>query len=353
MRNYKVVQWSTGNVGMNAVKSVVERDNMELVGLYAYSDKKAGKDAGEIVGLDKNIGVKATKNIDEILSLDADVVIHTPLASLVYGENKDSDIDDICRLLASGKNVITTVGYMYPKVYGPELNGRLEEACKSGNSTFHSTGLNPGFFGDVLPLTMSSLSKSIERIHIREISNFDIYPSPEVMFDIMGFGKTDEEFNKDAERFKFWISGLFKELIQMIADGLEVELDEITEELTLSYAENDLEPAAGTVKAGTIAGQLWQWAGVIEGEKRIIHESVWRMFNTVSPDWPKGNHSITIDGEPAMYVEYEPHKWLDDGLLATAMHAVNAIPYIVNASSGIKTFLDLPLMVGKGIFKTR
>ncbi|MBT4363422.1 MAG: hypothetical protein HOD17_02950, partial [Desulfobacteraceae bacterium] len=85
--SYKVVQWSTGNVGMNAVKSVVERDNMELVGLYVYSDNKAGKDAGDVIGLDKNIGVKATKDIDEILSLDADVVIHTPLASLVYGEN--------------------------------------------------------------------------------------------------------------------------------------------------------------------------------------------------------------------------------------------------------------------------
>jgi hypothetical protein len=78
MMNYKVIQWSTGNVGRHAVKSVAERGNMELVGLYVYSDKKAGKDAGEIIGLDKTLGVKATKDIDEILSLDADVVIHTP-----------------------------------------------------------------------------------------------------------------------------------------------------------------------------------------------------------------------------------------------------------------------------------
>ncbi|MBT3311735.1 MAG: dihydrodipicolinate reductase [Desulfobacterales bacterium] len=353
MINYKVVQWSSGNVGGHAVKSVVERGNMELVGLYVYSDKKAGKDAGEIVGLDNNLGVKASKEIDEILSLDADVVIHTPLASLVYGENKDSDIDDICRLLASGKNVISTVGYMYPKVYGPELYERLENACKSGNSTFHSTGVNPGYFGDVLPLTMSSLSKSIESIHAREITSFEFYPSPQIMFDIMGFGKTDEEFNKDVERFKFWLTGLFKENIQMVADGLEVELEEITEEVTFSYAENDLEPAAGLVKAGTIAGQFWQWAGVINGEKRIIHETVWRMHNSVAPDWPTGNHSITIEGEPFMHVELEDGKWADDLLLATAMHAVNAIPYIVNASPGVKTFLDLPLMIGKGIFKTR
>ena len=48
-----------------------------------------------------------------VLALDADVVLHMPLPSLVYGDNPGADLDNFCRLLAGGKHVVTTVGYMY------------------------------------------------------------------------------------------------------------------------------------------------------------------------------------------------------------------------------------------------
>jgi hypothetical protein len=37
----------------------------------------------------------------------------------------------------------------------------------------------------------------------------------------------------------------------------------------------------------------------------------------------------------------------NEGLLATAMHCVNAVPYVVDAEPGIRTYLDLPLMPGR------
>ena len=83
----------------------------------------------------------------------------------------------------------------------PELVSRLEDACRAGGSTFHSTGLNPGWMGDLLPLTMSAMSRNISSITIREISNFQFYPSPEIMFDSMGFGSTLEVFERDNGNF--------------------------------------------------------------------------------------------------------------------------------------------------------
>ena len=210
---YKVVQWAAGAIGSHVVRSFVDRDNLELAGLYVYSNEKVGRDAGEIVGLDKKLGVRATGDINDILSLDADVVIYTPRASLVYGEKEDSNIDDICQLLASGKNVITTVGYLYPTYHGPELCERLDKACISGQSTYHATGFNPGYISDLLPLTMSSLSKTIKKITVSEVSSFEEYPSPVIFYDIMGFGKTDEKFSKEVKRYRSWIGGLFKESI--------------------------------------------------------------------------------------------------------------------------------------------
>lgn len=218
----------------------------------------------------------------------------------------------------------------YPKVYGSELTDRLEAACREGGSTFHSTGLNPGWLGDVLPLTLSSLSSRIDQIYVREITNFEFYPSPDIMFGMMGFGKTESEFAKDVARYRFWLTGLFRENIQMIADGLGIELDEITDTTTRAHAPSDLHPAAELVKEGTIAGQHWEWVGMKRGEKIIVHETVWRMHSSVAPDWPEGDHSVIIEGRPRMQINFDAF-WIDDGLLATGMHAVNAIPYVCEA----------------------
>jgi hypothetical protein len=35
------------------------------------------------------------------------------------------------------------------------------------------------------------------------------------------------------------------------------------------------------------------------------------------------------------------------GIVATAMHCVNSIPYVVAAPPGIRTYVDLPLIAGR------
>ncbi|MEP5765558.1 MAG: hypothetical protein ABJ308_13250 [Halieaceae bacterium] len=342
----RVIQWSSGNVGKALIRSIAQRDEFELAGLYVYSEDKCGQDAGDIVGIEA-LGVTASNDIEGLLAMDADVVIHTPLPSLIYGDDPDEDIKVVCRLLESGKNVITTVGYMYPKSHGPELVARLEEACRVGNSTFHSTGLNPGWMGDVLPLTMSALSSRIDQVYVREITNFEFYPSPEIMFDMMSFGKTEAGFAKAAERHQAWLSGLFRENIDLVADGLGVVLDEISEQVELAYAGEDLQTAAGLVGQGTVAGQHWQWSGIRNDRELIVHETVWRMHHSVAPDWPDGDHSVVIEGKPRMQVNFDA-QWIDNGLLATAMHALNAVPHVLAAAPGIKTLLDLPWIMGRG-----
>lgn len=345
----RVIQWASGNVGRHAVAAIASRPDLKLVGLYVYGADKHGRDAGEIAGVGR-LGVKATTNVEELLALDADVVVHAPLPSLVYGDDPHADVRTICRLLESGKNVITTVGYLYPKAHGPALVRRLQAACRKGNASFHSTGLNPGWMGDLLPLAMSSLSSRIEQIYVREISNFQYYPSPEIMFGMMGFGSTPAQFRRRVARYAHWLNGLFRESVMLVADGLGVKLDGISAQTRRMLAETDLSTAAGIVRKGTIAGQRWEWAGRIGRRKAIVHETVWRMHASVAPDWPQGNHTIAITGEPNMRIELQPN-WIDGGLLSTALHAVNAIPLVCAAAPGIQTLLDLPSITGKGAFQ--
>ncbi len=343
---YRVFQWASGTVGKHAARVIRARDSLDLIGLHVLSDEKTGKDIGDVLETSE-VGVPTTSDIEVIKNSDADIVIHAPLASLVYGEDPDQDLKDICELLAAGKNVITVVGYMYPRVHGDEVVSRLENACQQGKSTFHSTGLNPGWLGDLIPLTMSALSESIDHIHVLEISNFQYYPSPEIMFDSMGFGSTPDEFESRGERRKTWLTGLFSESVQMVADGIGLQLQSIDTSLDVDVAPEDVETTAGIVKKGTVAGQHWRWSGMKDGAEVIAHETVWRMHESAGADWPYGKHSIRFQGSPEMFIEFEAN-YVSDGLLATALHAVNAIPAVCDAEPGIRTFLDLPWIMKTG-----
>lgn len=343
---YRVFQWASGTVGRHVARACLERPDLDLVGLHVTNAGKVGRDIGELVG-GRSTGIAATDDIALVLSSDADVVVHAPLPSMVYGDDPERDLDDICRLLAGGKNVITVVGYLFPEAHGPEVVTRLRDACQRGSTSFHSTGLNPGWMGDLVPLTMSALSGSIDRIHVLEISNFEHYPSPEIMFEAMGFGASPAEFAARNARRAGWLNGLFSESICLVAAGLGASLDRVDSNMDTALAASDLHTAAGVVHAGTVAGQHWTWSGIVGGKARIVHETIWRMHASVAPEWPEGRHRVSIEGHPSMHIEFDAD-YVSDGLRATAMHAVNAIAPVCEAAPGIRTLLDLPWITGRG-----
>src|SRR5688500_9398748 len=59
---YRVVQWTTGNVGKSSVEALANNPNYELVGCYAWSKEKDGVDVGELVGIEP-LGVTATIDV--------------------------------------------------------------------------------------------------------------------------------------------------------------------------------------------------------------------------------------------------------------------------------------------------
>lgn len=339
---YKIFQWASGGIGAHTMRVALARDSLELVGLHVHSAAKAGQDAGELAGA-AAIGIPATNDIQAIIDSDADVVMHTPLPSMIAGADPLADLDDFCTLLAAGKNVITVVGYLYPKAHGPEVVARLEQACQQGGSSFHSTGLNPGWLGDLLPLTLSGLCEDIEHIHVLEISHFDSYASPEIMFDSMGFNKTPEQHAELITRQKRWLDSLFAESLMLVADGLNLGVTEITSNLETQLAPADLEVAAGRVGEGTVAAQHWRWSGLAAGEEVVAHETIWRIHPDAAPDWATGENRITFKGKPNISLSIErDFGFMDNAGIATGAHAMNAIPYVVGAPPGIRTFLDLP-----------
>ncbi len=341
---YRIVQWGTGNVGRMALDAVLARPDMGLVGCYVTSSAKDGVDVGTILGRE-SVGVAATNDVAVIEALDADCVLHMPLPSAQAGVDPELDTEIICRLLASGKNVVTTVGYVHPKAYGADVLARLEAACAAGGTSLHGTGLNPGFMSELIPLVLSGLCQRIDQVMVRESSEFSRYPSPTIILDMMGFGKHPDEYEAHGVRYRKWLSGLFSESVLLVADGLGVELDSLEVEEETQLAAEEITIAAGTVAAGTVAAQRWTWAGMRNGKDLVRLETIFKAAPHVAPEWTSPAWVVRIEGQPRIALEAD--RWITNGLLGTAMHAVNAVPAVCDASPGVKTFLDLPLIVGR------
>ena len=135
--SYRVIQWSTGNVGLCSLRGIIRHPDLELVGLWVHSDNKAGRDAGEIAGLEPT-GVRATNDVDALLALDADCVSYTATADL----RPQEAAEDIARILESGKNVVSSsiVPLVYPPAADRHIVERLERACAAGGTSCFTSG---------------------------------------------------------------------------------------------------------------------------------------------------------------------------------------------------------------------
>jgi len=348
-RTYRVVQWATGSIGQIAIRHFAENPTFALVGVLVTSDAKEGRDAGELAGIGP-LGVRATRSVDEILALDADCVNYAPLYA---------DVDVMAAVLRSGKNIVTPVGFVYPKALDPLVVAKLESACRDGGTTLHGAGIHPGFSGDLLPMTYARLSQRIDKITVQEVADLAPHPSHAMNFEGLGFGRDPDDARADPSPLIQTMESIFRESMMLVADGLGIAVDETTTVFDVAVAKRDLTVRSGQIGKGTVAGMRHEWISWSAGRPVIVFRSFWKMDDDLDPNWGYGTikYSLTIDGDPALKVAFEPgerHPTGDEGYWGrvwTAMNSVNAIPTVVEASPGIKTHLDLPLVRPRGLYR--
>jgi 4-hydroxy-tetrahydrodipicolinate reductase len=349
---YRVIQWGTGNVGAFALRSIAEHPDLELVGVLVHGETKSGKDAGDLCGLGP-LGVAATRDVEAMLAMDADCVCYAATANVRPFEA----IEDLCRILASGKNVVScsVVPLVHPKSFFSDIREKLARACEEGKSSFFTSGIDPGFANDLLPLTLTGLCGSWRRLRLSEIINYSTYNQPEVLFDTMGFGGPLEHtpLLLTPGTLEFAWGGT----IRLLADGLGVALDEITATYEKRPAVRSLIVCGRVVEPGTMAALRFEVSGMVRGDPAIVVEHVTRLDDELAPEWPRGNGSyrVEVDGFPKMRCELEFEDQSGDhavgGVVLTATRIVNAIPAVCSAHSGLLSALDLPLITGRGLYR--
>ncbi|MEM1111373.1 MAG: dihydrodipicolinate reductase [Pseudomonadota bacterium] len=342
----RVIQWATGGVGRASIEAILDHPELELVGCWVHSESKAGRDAAELVGRDL-IGVLASRDIEELLALSADCVVYSPVMA---------DPTLVCRLLASGKNVVTPLNWFYP---GDRDVSALEAACAEGSSTLHGTGIHPGGVTERFPLTLSALSNRITHVRAEEFSDIRTYSAPDVISDIMLFGKTPEEASASP-------------MVAFLGEGFRQSMDMMMDELSfdkratfvpgheVAVATAPIDSPIGQIEPGKVAAQRFTWQYQIDQASVITVRVNWFMGQeNLDPPWNFGDEGerfeVEIDGDPgtkAVFHGWHPHSVAaglerNPGIVVTANHCVSAIPYVCAAESGVRTYLDLPLIAGR------
>lgn len=339
-KTYRVIQWATGNIGSRSLRRVIEDPRFELVGLWVSSPGKVGQDAGELCGLPP-VGVKATNSADAMVALDADVVLYM---------RQGVDWDEVCALLLSGKNIVTTRGEFHnPAMMDPTIRARVEDACRRGETSIYATGSSPGFITEALPIPLLSLSRRLDLLTIDEFADCSSRNSPEMLFEIMGFGQPMAPFDqRRAEHLK----GDFGRSLAIIADAIGLPFDEIEAFGELSAARNTFEIAAGTIQAGTVGAMRTTITGKHKGQPVLRFRCNWYVTSDVVDegwDLRESGWRVLVEGDTPLKVDItypvapEDYAGFTPGL--TAHRPVNAIPFVCAAEPGIRTTIDLPQVV--------
>jgi hypothetical protein len=265
----RIVQWTTGNVGRRSVRAIASNPALQLVGCYAWSPDKVGRDVGVLCGIEP-LGVATTDELSALLALDPDCVVYNPMWS---------NVDDLVTILEAGVNVVTTAAFI------------------TGHQAMTAAG-----------------------------------------------------------------TSVFRDAVQLLADGLGVDLDDIRCSAEYSQTTEDLHlPGDWTIERGCVAGMVVRWQGYV-GERDVIEIRMrWRKGQTLEPDIPmeQMGYEVEIKGQPTITTKVDllppadfAAETLADfmvlGMIATAMPAVNAIPTVVAATPGIATYNDIPLTAPRG-----
>jgi len=337
-RRLRVVQWTTGKTGSAAVRGMVGHPVLDLVGCYAYSPDKVGRDVGELCSTDP-IGITATDDVEALLALEPDCVSY-----MAYRPN----FDHLERILESGANVVATMYMLAGHGYGDEPTRRIREACYRGGSSLYASGIYPGHAPNVA-MAASAMCSRIDRLSVLESLDIQGYAN-EQMFRAQGFDLDPDD--PAAHEACESACGSFKDQVPIIAKAMGVDIDRVGFRVEFGIADHDTDFGFMTVQKGRIAAFKGTVFGEKDGRSIIECSFVWKLGEDMTPNWPVTHgYVIELDGVPGVRVRLEPQGDHLDGTVTTAMPVVNAIPMVCAAPPGVVNQMEMPFVRAAGQFR--
>lgn len=329
----RVIQYGIGAMGGNMVRLLQDR-NATIVGGIDIDPSKIGRDIGEVVGLGRSLGVRVLFPAEEVLDkVKADIVLHATTAHMSHA------FPQLMAAIDRGLNVISIAQELFfPLPENQEKANLLDRKAKEKGVRVLSTGVNPGFVMDVVPVLMSSICWQVTGVEVRRIVDFSPY-GPDEMRHI-GAGLSKEEFQAGVASGAIGHIGL-KETCAFIAHSLGIDLEELKQTKEPMITRIPRKTGFAQISPGRVYGFKQSVCGYRKGQK-LISLSMIGMLDPRPEDGMRLGDYTFLQGTPNVEVEIRrevSHK----GGLATSAMAVNMIPQVLAAPPGFLTMKDLSL----------
>jgi hypothetical protein len=153
--------------------------------------------------------------------------------------------------------------------------------------------------------------------------------------------------------------GVWDGSLRALAEALDLELEEIREVIERHPLERRVETPSGCYEAGTQGAFRFEVQGIVGGRPTLVIEHVTRIVDDTAPQWPRaegmGHHRVQITGRPNISLTIESSDEHGDhvagGNATAAARLVNAIPWLCEAPPGLRSGIEVPLIVGRGLVR--
>ena len=327
----RVVVLGTGQMGSGIIKLLLEKQGIEIAGVYGRRADRVGSDVGEVVGLGREIGVKLTNNLAELLEeTRPHIAIQATCSKVVQA------VDEIKTILNHGANIVSIAEEIsYPAYEAPQLADEINKLALEKGVTVVGTGINPGFVLDLLVITLTGVCYSVESITAKRINDLSPY-GPSVL-TTQGVGITPEAFRKGVKDGSVVGHFGFPESISMIAKALGWKIDKIEQNREPIISNVKRETPFVTIEPGHTAGCTHTATAYMDGRPviNLVHP---QQVHPHLEDVQTGDY-IEIKGEPDVRFSGSPEI---PGGIGTIALAVNMIPQAIKGAPGLKSMMELP-----------
>jgi 4-hydroxy-tetrahydrodipicolinate reductase len=315
VNDIRVVQVGLGYIGLSTSKIISERKGLEMIGAVDPDPAKANSLPGIIVSQSVSEALKGT---------GAEVAVLTTTSRM------DTITPQVLELLDHGLHVVSTCEELvYPWETAADMAARINSAAIKSGVVVLSTGVNPGFLMDFLPVIVARIAEKVDSIEVERFQ--DAKPRREAFQRKIGAGLSVDEFEKRVAGGNFGHAGLTAS-VQLLAAGLGWKLHSTTETIAPVIAERAMQTDFLTIEPGQVAGVYQEGIGTREDRTDI------RLVFRAAVGESEPHDLVRVTGNPPLEVTFPAGV---HGDIATGAITVNAIPALMRLQPGLRTMADL------------
>lgn len=322
----RIIQIGLGPIGQQMVRYANARQGMKVVAAVDTDPQKAGMSLRRLCNIPTS-PVSISNNLKAtLLDHQADVALLTTTSAIKAAEPLIKEI------ASCGLPMVTTCEELsFPWQLHPNESRRIDDCCQTNGVACLGSGVNPGYLMDYLPVTLSSVCQSVEKIRVSRVQDASMRRIP--FQQKIGAGCTLGQFEALKQKGTLKHVGLL-ESVFMVAHAMGWKLTHTSESINPVIAETDITSGYKKIMKGQACGVEQNGIGYVNN-KEVIHLYFKAAVGIQGPF-----DGIKITGMPSFESKIPGGI---NGDVATCAITLNAINAVLKMTPGLKCMLDIPV----------